>query len=121
MLRRPPRSTRTDTLFPYTTLFRSDVDIPITLSTFPFTIVKSQTYDFHKPIGTGQFVVKEFAPGVRTVCAHNPKYWKSGQPYIDEFEKFPIVDQVARTHAPFYGNVHMAINIRGARIAQLKK
>src|SRR3546814_16581187 len=27
MLRRPPRSTRTDTLFPYTTLFRS-VDLP---------------------------------------------------------------------------------------------
>src|SRR3546814_9200858 len=25
MLRLPPRSTRTDTLFPYTTLFRSDV------------------------------------------------------------------------------------------------
>src|SRR3546814_3542116 len=24
MIRRPPRSTRTDTLFPYTTLFRSD-------------------------------------------------------------------------------------------------
>src|SRR3546814_13829705 len=27
MIRRPPRSTRTDTLFPYTTLFRSGVDI----------------------------------------------------------------------------------------------
>src|SRR3546814_3189675 len=26
MRRRPPRSTRTDTLFPYTTLFRSNVD-----------------------------------------------------------------------------------------------
>src|SRR3546814_18387905 len=26
MIRRPPRSTRTDTLFPYTTLFRSRVD-----------------------------------------------------------------------------------------------
>src|SRR3546814_997123 len=26
MIRRPPRSTRTDTLFPYTTLFRSDHD-----------------------------------------------------------------------------------------------
>src|SRR3546814_12413138 len=25
MIRRPPRSTRTDTLFPYTTLFRSNV------------------------------------------------------------------------------------------------
>src|SRR3546814_7662541 len=27
MIRRPPRSTRTDTLFPYTTLFRSDACI----------------------------------------------------------------------------------------------
>src|SRR3546814_18837099 len=27
MIRRPPRSTRTDTLFPYTTLFRSDVPV----------------------------------------------------------------------------------------------
>src|SRR3546814_3332938 len=27
MIRRPPRSTRTDTLFPYTTLFRSDVAV----------------------------------------------------------------------------------------------
>src|SRR3546814_11746910 len=26
MIRRPPRSTRTDTLFPYTTLFRSGLD-----------------------------------------------------------------------------------------------
>src|SRR3546814_1558261 len=29
MIRRPPRSTRTDTLFPYTTLFRSERGIPI--------------------------------------------------------------------------------------------
>src|SRR3546814_1557617 len=28
MVRRPPRSTRTDTLFPYTTLFRSSKNIP---------------------------------------------------------------------------------------------
>src|SRR3546814_5165563 len=27
MIRRPPRSTRTDTLFPYTTLFRSDAPV----------------------------------------------------------------------------------------------
>src|SRR3546814_20001489 len=30
MIRRPPRSTRTDTLFPYTTLFRSDTESPMT-------------------------------------------------------------------------------------------
>src|SRR3546814_12143795 len=34
MIRRPPRSTRTDTLFPYTTLFRSDVAAGIGLGTF---------------------------------------------------------------------------------------
>src|SRR3546814_8946443 len=31
MIRRPPRSTRTDTLFPYTTLFRSGAPEPDTL------------------------------------------------------------------------------------------
>src|SRR3546814_8178577 len=31
MIRRPPRSTRTDTLFPYTTLFRSTEAPPLTL------------------------------------------------------------------------------------------
>src|SRR3546814_3667434 len=29
MIRRPPRSTRTDTLFPYTTLFRSNLASPM--------------------------------------------------------------------------------------------
>src|SRR3546814_2301903 len=32
MIRRPPRSTRTDTLFPYTTLFRSAFQGDVTLS-----------------------------------------------------------------------------------------
>src|SRR3546814_342712 len=31
-IRRPPRSTRTDTLFPYTTLFRSHLDLPARLA-----------------------------------------------------------------------------------------
>src|SRR3546814_7630767 len=31
MIRRPPRSTRTDTLFPYTTLFRSDEETATTM------------------------------------------------------------------------------------------
>src|SRR3546814_12147293 len=29
MIRRPPRSTRTDTLFPYTTLFRSEFELDV--------------------------------------------------------------------------------------------
>src|SRR3546814_12197242 len=34
MIRRPPRSTRTDTLFPYTTLFRSEDLIRLALQRF---------------------------------------------------------------------------------------
>src|SRR3546814_15357094 len=34
MIRRPPRSTRTDTLFPYTTLFRSDTRTAFTIAAF---------------------------------------------------------------------------------------
>src|SRR3546814_3086282 len=42
MIRRPPRSTRTDTLFPYTTLFRSPVrDVtPLMDIPQPFQILK---------------------------------------------------------------------------------
>src|SRR3546814_18465646 len=36
MIRRPPRSTRTDTLFPYTTLFRSVFDEPGSIPVQPF-------------------------------------------------------------------------------------
>src|SRR3546814_4998983 len=35
MIRRPPRSTRTDTLFPYTTLFRSPEPSPFPLENQP--------------------------------------------------------------------------------------
>src|SRR3546814_9183435 len=35
MIRRPPRSTRTDTLFPYTTLFRSSDRVRMTLDAEP--------------------------------------------------------------------------------------
>src|SRR3546814_15474098 len=40
MLRRPPRSTRTDTLFPYTTLFRSHVRLP--LESYPLQALVSE-------------------------------------------------------------------------------
>src|SRR3546814_13251996 len=45
MIRRPPRSTRTDSLFPYTTLFRSDLASDFALSeTFfaaSFTVLRA--------------------------------------------------------------------------------
>src|SRR3546814_9160335 len=46
MIRRPPRSTRTDTLFPYTTLFRSVSNTLGTVdSTFTFEPERSTNYE----------------------------------------------------------------------------
>src|SRR3546814_9245157 len=52
MIRRPPRSTRTDTLFPYTTLFRSVIafpaELPIAILLFP--VVTPDREDVPKPV-----------------------------------------------------------------------
>src|SRR3546814_10772070 len=53
MIRRPPRSTRTDTLFPYTTLFRSSASAfctPLTTSVLAIAAPGSKSFD-HVPIG----------------------------------------------------------------------
>src|SRR3546814_4360809 len=47
MLRRPPRSTRTDTRFPYTTLFRSR-GAPVRQLPYPVQVFAGSTYS---PIG----------------------------------------------------------------------
>src|SRR3546814_10601765 len=44
-IRQPPRSTRTDTLFPYTTLFRSSENVAILLDQFLRIAIKL-VYDF---------------------------------------------------------------------------
>src|SRR3546814_14571237 len=90
MIRRPPRSTRTDTLFPYTTLFRSsnynaslegyfaprailaaevfykDIGNYILQSTAPEDYFKQSTgfvttYDISRPYNAGSADVKGFA------------------------------------------------------------
>src|SRR3546814_7011956 len=45
MIRRPPRSTRTDTLFPYTTLFRSPAKVG------QYHLIRSRPSN-HKPLGS---------------------------------------------------------------------
>src|SRR3546814_8548448 len=76
MIRRPPRSTRTDTLFPYTTLFRSAVFAPdrkrspqawpLPVQNAPPALdqsVRSMLGPFDRPPATQQYV-----PGQR-MCA----------------------------------------------------
>jgi peptide/nickel transport system substrate-binding protein len=102
-------------------LSEPDADLPALIGTFQFAIVKNGTYDFSSPVGTGAFKVKEFSPGVRTICERNENYWKEGQPYIDGFEMFSIVDHVARANALLSGDVHMVVDLRGPSIDEVAK
>src|SRR3546814_14312933 len=56
MIRRPPRSTRTDTLFPYTTLFRSDIVVRQAPAEAGFRLpvqwVNRRSHDFRGFTGT---------------------------------------------------------------------
>src|SRR3546814_1207550 len=85
MLRRPPRSTRTDTLFPYTTLFRSpagrphvrfnlfqdsrDLDRMVEAIRFGLSLMQSQRL---KPLINSAFLMN-YTPTVFTYLSDTPE------------------------------------------------
>src|SRR3546814_11666536 len=64
MIRRPPRSTRTDTLFPYTTLFRSKTETQqvVVLSdgairrSSAFVLLEKRIFAIRSPIGRTKMI-----------------------------------------------------------------
>src|SRR3546814_20952643 len=98
MRRRPPRSTRTDTLFPYTSLFRSKVigkypQFKYWLAmTFTVPIPWEADRFYHQPgmaehnlslntwpVGTGPYMLVESIVNRRHVLQRNPNF--RGEPY----------------------------------------
>src|SRR3546814_9340504 len=81
MIRRPPRSTRTDTLFPYTTLFRSSVSLEPPLILF---CLDRETPSFDSFCDAGRFAVnvlraEQHSLSVRFATAAADKW--NGIPY----------------------------------------
>src|SRR3546814_16367383 len=68
MLRRPPRSTRTDTLFPYTTLFRSD-DLAVVIRGDVLTRVHGQ----HRERFAGRTLAPDAGDTEPRMIAHREK------------------------------------------------
>src|SRR3546814_14872622 len=71
MIRRPPRSTRTDTLFPYTTLFRSpglgltlrsDQPIAVPVANTPLKMVVSRTRPAAEAVAVAEAIGAELLP-----------------------------------------------------------
>src|SRR3546814_21126907 len=82
MIRRPPRSTRTDTLFPYTTLFRSTPRGSSDGSGFAAgeqVIVKSDTE--HASLGLDAASVVPAAEARREIAARQQRF---GRPFFAE-------------------------------------
>lgn len=97
-----------------------DADIPSILAVSNFMVVKDGTTDFSTAIGTGGFTVKEFRPGIRTVGARSPSYFKEGRPYVDEIELFAISDSAARLNALLAGDVQIIQDLPPALVADVK-
>jgi len=97
-----------------------NADLPVTLGTFHFHIVKDGTTDFNAGIGTGPYKLKEFKPGVRSLVVRNDAYWKPGKPYLDEIEFVGIGDESARVNALLSGGLDLAGVINPRSVARVK-
>src|SRR3546814_18247543 len=84
MTRRPPRSTRTDTLFPYTTLFRSQTMTYHCAS-------RSDRQDLHT-ITVENMTVLCSCVGTEW-CSHIDATLKHGERHMVPFEEWDIADE----------------------------
>src|SRR3546814_9579389 len=118
MIRRPPRSTRTDTLFPYTTLFRSCLGIAYEGEDYEENVLQMMDVginDFnagddwiHYFIGQDKFVLVTKLPGTnyRVLISDNGKADKSSleetreafKGYVSAFDDVAAHDEIGRAH-----------------------
>lgn len=101
-------------------LASSNADLPVTLGTSHFVIIKNGTTDFSNGVGTGPYSVKEFKPGVRSIGVRNPNYWKPDKAHVEEIEFFGIQDSAARLNALLANDVQMMMNLDPKAISQLE-
>src|SRR3546814_326581 len=99
MIRRPPRSTRTDTLFPYTTLFRSICEIwrrqrprHRQVRRAPVLLLRDRHEFLH---GGG-----EAARGARAVAPGDDKAWRAVRTLEDAADPLPDLGRFAHRAGP---------------------
>jgi peptide/nickel transport system substrate-binding protein len=63
-----------------------------------------------KPIGTGPFLYSQWQPNSFFTATRNPRYWRSGYPYLDSITYKPIPDTSQREATLKSGGVDLIIS-----------
>jgi peptide/nickel transport system substrate-binding protein len=101
-------------------LDQPNFDLPSVLGSSYFLIVKNNTKDFAKPVGTGPFIVDTFTPGGKFSAKRNPNYWKSGLPHLDTVEIIGLPDNSARVNAVLAGDIDICSLVDHRYAGQVK-
>src|SRR3546814_11986070 len=111
MIRRPPRSTRTDTLFPYTTLFRSVAGIPPVDSAGQGALMDVVPAPGFAKNGTVYFSFSEAGPGGKGVALATGRFDQAS----DGTPKLDGVKVIFRASPDVEGNGHYSGRIAFSR------
>src|SRR3546814_15568019 len=100
MIRRPPRSTRTDTLFPYTTPFRSRLPV---FSRLSLEVAAGECVALYGPSGSGKSTLlrslyANYKPGSGHVWVRHAD--DSGSDWVDMAGAPPhqVLEEIGRAH-----------------------
>ncbi|WP_198035133.1 ABC transporter substrate-binding protein [Streptacidiphilus rugosus] len=85
-------------------LKRPDVTLPQTLALYHTGIVPVG-YDPRHPVGTGPFKYSSFTPGKQSAFVRNDRYWRPGEPYVNQVTIIDYPDDAARVNALLAGQV----------------
>jgi peptide/nickel transport system substrate-binding protein len=109
-------------------LKRTDGAILSNLSVFPASITPKAVVTklgdkafALKPIGSGPFVVDDWARGQHLKMSRNPHYWRPGQPYLDGVEFDYITNDNTRILSLQSGQVDVAESIPFSQVDSLNK
>jgi peptide/nickel transport system substrate-binding protein len=81
---------------------------------------KSEKAFFAAPIGTGPFTLASFSQGQTLNLKANPKYWRTGRPYVDEVTITYVTDDNQRILQLKGGQVDIIDSVPPAEFASLK-
>lgn len=82
--------------------------LDVLLSGQQFGAVPAGWTPTQKPVGSGPFTLEEFQAGTNAVLLANPRYWRSGHPYVDGIQMIALAMESARLESLLGGAVDLA-------------